>query len=121
MGLLLVSVQAKAQSDFECARAAVFMESRGERLDVQRAVLDVLMARVAKTGKPMCKMLKMRGQFPWNKGRKIVVAKSYEPVYNVVTRMKPVFKEDSGYYYFNHVRHPWGKSTVKIGGLYFSK
>jgi hypothetical protein len=119
--LLLVSLHAKAQSDFECGRYAVWKEARGESRKVQRAVLDVLAARVRKTGKPMCKILKMRGQFPWRRYGIKSVDTAFVREYHVVTKMPHVFKEDSGYMFFNHVRHPWGKSTVKIGGLYFSK
>jgi hypothetical protein len=66
-------------------------------------------------------MLRMRGQFPWARYGFKGVDKHYDSVYNVVTKLPHVFKEDSGYLYFNHVRHPWGRSTVRIGGLYFSK
>jgi hypothetical protein len=84
--------------------------------------MDVIAARVRKTGQGVCKVLRVRGQFPWARwGFKRKLDEQFLEEYNMVLKMPPVFSEDSGYIYFNQQRLPWGKSTTRIGDLYFSR
>lgn len=108
------------QSSSDCLRYAVWKEARGEGLKTQRAVLDVIFNRMKKSGKKACAVLREKGQFPYFKnGVKKVLDRKFLKKYNVIVKMRRVLP--NSYLYFNHVRHKWGKDTVKIGKLYFSR
>lgn len=117
----LLSPLAAAQTDEQCLRYAVYREARGESVKAMRGVYDVILNRAKLYGKTACQVLKQRGQFPYMRKGKVkkVVDRSFDSMYNVVLKMEAVLSER--YIYFNHHKHPWGKSTRKIGKLYFSQ
>lgn len=117
--MLMVCLPAWGQSNYECLRYAVYKEARGESVKVQRAVMDVIVNRVKDTGKGVCAVLKVRGQFPWRREGIKRVDKAYLSVYNVVLKHPVVLGE--GYLFFNSTRLPWGTGHRRIGNLIFSK
>ena len=52
----------------QCIATALWHEARGESLDGQRAVLDVILHRKLQSKKSACKVSAMPGQFPWFTG-----------------------------------------------------
>jgi hypothetical protein len=117
--LLLVSLHAKGQSDFECGRYAVFKEARGESRKVQRAVLDTIQNRARKANTSLCKVLRKPQQFPYFKYGVKRVDKRWHIEYNAVLAAKRVLSED--YIYFNTIKSPWGTGHKKLGNLWFAK
>lgn len=117
--LCLLSVLAQAQTNEACLKWALWKEARGEGIVTQRAVLDVIEARMEKSGKNACRVLRAKQQFPYFKYGVKKVDFQFSVRYTVVTRMQRVVSKD--YLFFNHYRHPWGKSTKKVGNLYFSQ
>lgn len=119
LSLLFVSLHAKAQTDFECGRYAVWKEARGESLKVRRAVLDTIQNRARKAGEGLCSVLRKPHQYPYFKYGVKRVDSSWHVEYNAVLSAKHVLSED--YIYFNTVRSPWGKGHKKLGNLWFAK
>lgn len=117
--LLLTATPALAQSPTECLQWALWKEARGEGILTQRAVLDVIEARIERSRGNACKVLRKRHQFPYFRFGVKKVDFAFTVRYNVVSKMGRVLSKD--YLYFNHVKHPWGRDTKKIGNLYFSK
>lgn len=65
-------------------------------------------------------MVRERGQFPW--ARRLKSWKlSEEQLTGLfkVANMKPVL--GNNYLFFNRKKHKWGKQSVRVGHLWFSK
>lgn len=119
ISLLLLASPVKAQDELTCLHWVIHKEARGETTKVQRAVVDVVMNRAKLYGIPICDVIKQRGQFPYVRFGIKLVDRKLRLKYNDVIRMCKVL--DSRYLYFNHKKHKWGKGTLKIGNLYFSR
>lgn len=119
--LLLTATPALAATPTECLQWALWKEARGEGILTQRATLDVIEARIEAAGPyaNACNVLRKKGQFPYFRFGVKKVDFAFTVRYNVVSKMGRVLSKD--YLYFNHVKHPWGRDTKKIGNLYFSK
>lgn len=50
----------------KCLAVALYHEARGESINGQRAVADVIINRAIQSGKSVCKVIKTRGQFSWD-------------------------------------------------------
>lgn len=85
-----------------------------------RAVADVVLNRSRKNRVTICETILARGQFPYaSKGIKKITDKQFLTKYFKVITMKPVVPSDV--IYFNHRKHKWATSHIRIGGLIFSK
>ena len=120
MVVLLTATPVLAQTEIECASYMLWKEARGESKRTARAVLDVFENRQAAWGLTGCQVLRQKGQYPYMRKRGVKKL-DFEAVvrYTVVSEMFPVLTKN--YLYFNHVKHPWGKATKRIGKLYFSQ
>jgi len=125
ISLLLVSSCAvanviKKPSNRECLQYSLYRESRGESLETMRAVADVVLNRSRKNRVTICETILERGQFPYARyGIKKVTDKDFLTKYFKVVNMKPIVSSDV--IYFNHRKHKWATSHIRIGGLIFSK
>lgn len=104
----------------DCLQYTLYRESRGESLETMRAVADVVLNRARKNKVTICETILAKGQFPYaKKGIKKVTDKQFLRVYYKVIKSQSILP--NSYLYFNHKPHNFGKKTLRIGNLYFSK
>ena len=116
----VANVVIKNPSSRDCLQYTLYRESRGESLVTMRAVADVVLNRARKNNATICETILERGQFPYaSKGIKKITDKKFLTSYFKVVNMKPVVSHDV--IYFNHRKHKWATSHIRIGGLIFSK
>ena len=123
--LLLLPTALSAQviknpTESDCLSYMTFREGGGESVKVVRAVMDVAYNRMKMRKLTMCQVLKQKGQYPYAKHGVKRIRREFLTKYLEAYNMKPVLRDDR-YIYFNHVKHSFGKSTKKIGNLYFQK
>ena len=119
--LLLTANSAMAKCVDEPAKAfMLWKEARNQPIEAQRAVLDVLYHRMLKSRLTACKELMKPSQYPYFKHGVKPVSKEWLTHYRKV-RMMPKVLQDDGYIFFNHRKHKWATSHIRIGGLIFSK
>lgn len=100
-------------SDINCAAWAIFDEARGEPIEGQRAVLDVIITRMVKYDMTACQVVKQPGQFSgYNPSVGIRVTKNMLTAYAEVSRMAPV-AEDAEFFHADYV-HPAWKSVDRM-------
>ncbi len=114
------STQLSAPTSRDCLQYTLYREARGETLVTMRAVADVVLNRARKNNVTICETILERGQFPYAaKGIKKITDNEFLTKYFKVITMKPVVSSDV--IYFNHRKHRWASSHIRIGGLIFSK
>lgn len=117
---VMANVVIKNPSSRDCLQYTLYREARGESLVTMRAVADVVLNRGKAKKLSICETILERGQFPYaKKGIKRITDKQFLTKYFKVITMKPVVPSDV--IYFNHRKHKWATSHIRIGGLVFSK
>lgn len=116
----MANVVIKNPSSRDCLQYTLYREARGESLVTMRAVADVVLNRGKAKKLSICETILAKGQFPYTKkGIKRITDKKFLTSYFKVITMKPVVSHDV--IYFNHKKHKWATSHIRIGGLIFSK
>lgn len=97
-----------------CLVSVVYREARGEPLEGQRAVLDVVANRVKATGKTACEVLREPHQFQWMGWKKfglVPVDATSLALYNAASQHPPVLKDEK--FFFNiHLRPSWSRAML---------
>ena len=105
-------------NDASCIAEAIYFEARGESVQGQKAVAQVILNRVKIKKKSACSVINEKNQFSFkkNKKRKILDKESYARALKIAktARPSPSFKMDS----FSNYR-AFNKPAVKIGNHYF--
>lgn len=104
-----------------CLAAAVYNEARGEPVAGQKAVLEVIGHRAARTGMDYCGVVAKRRQFPWfaKRGAPQLTEEKYNLLVRALTH-PPVLK-DENYLYFNTIPQPGTGPCRSIGNHVFCK
>lgn len=105
----------------ECLLTNAYYEARGEGTTGILLVSKVVMNRSEKTGKSICDVLKVRGQFSW-KGTRKKVPESFKKEYREVVRnlyegkIEVPYKFSNVFYYHSvKVKPAWGKFARLVG------
>lgn len=126
--LALLALPATATSESEdksvnCLLTNAYHEARGEGVTGILLVSKVVMNRSEKTGKTVCEVLKMRGQFSW-KGTKQKVSEAFRKEHREIVKklyigdmIVPAQFTEAFYYHSVHVNPIW-KKKVRLVGTY---
>jgi spore germination cell wall hydrolase CwlJ-like protein len=100
-----------AHSEQACLATAIYMESRGESVVAQRAVMDTILNRVKQSGKNICSVVLQAGQFSWSKTKPILPFNNN--MRNLLQRAREsgrVLLSDTYLYFFHKRLHPsWAR------------
>lgn len=110
-------------SSVACRAWAIHDESRGEPIQGQRAVLDVVIARAKKRKLSSCEIIMQPRQFSGYNGQELVVTEEMLARYWKVARMKPVV-EGCDYFHAKYVHPAWTskmKQCKVVGNQKFYK
>ncbi len=103
-----------SQDDINCTAYIIWDEARGEPLQGQRAVLDVILTRMVKRDMTACQVIKQPRQFSgWHLGMKMSVTKQMLTTYEIVSNMKPVV-EQAEFFHAEYVKPAWRLRLDKI-------
>lgn len=109
----------------QCIASAIYYEARGEPIEGQRAVYDVIMHRVKATKKSPCAVVKARAQFSWYPEKPI--RKYDNGLKKLLTYVKnhPKILTNENYKWFfgKHIKPRWSinMECFDIGGHRFCK
>lgn len=126
-----VAVKPRKLTESECLATALYHEARGEPLEGQRAVYEVILHRAQAMRKSLCAVVTAPGQFfqwPGREGGKPIMAMT-QPLKDLVARVKnhPRVLDDTKFrWYFNPsvVSPKWAANMdchVNIGGHRFCR
>jgi N-acetylmuramoyl-L-alanine amidase len=68
---LLVSTKVYAKSDELCISEAIYHEAKGESLEGQVAVGNIVLNRIKRTGRSACEIIYAKHQFSWTAHKKL--------------------------------------------------
>lgn len=98
-----------------CLAWVVHDEARGEPLKGQRAVLDVVLKRMKKSGKTACQVVKKKKQFSgYTKGMLLRVNHEQFKRLQQLRKMKPVVPEAT-HFHAEAVAPSWARNMIKCG------
>jgi spore germination cell wall hydrolase CwlJ-like protein len=116
-----------ANADQECIASAVYFEARGEPLEGQLAVAEVVLNRAASGKFPssICAVVKQASQFSFvRKGRIPRIEKASESwrkataIAHVATmRLAKRLGSDVLWYHANYVRPGWGRALTRVAQI----
>jgi spore germination cell wall hydrolase CwlJ-like protein len=96
-----------------CKAVALYEEARGESLHGQRAVLDVVHARMWKSGRSACEIIKQHKQFSFYTGQRLKYVGNSLTTYQLVATMPPVLT-NATHYHATRVRPAWAKRMKRL-------
>lgn len=107
-------VEYKPPEAWRCMAWVVHDESRGEPLRGARAVLDVVLWRMKKTGKSACEIVAQPKQFSGYKGERVLYELSDEALARFVrvAKMKPVAVQCT-HFHAVYVRPAWATKMTR--------
>ena len=117
-----------SQRDLQCLAEALYFEARGEGSQGQRAVAEVILNRVdhPRFPKTVCGVVNQRGQFTYNKGRRMsnaaAAARARQIAANALAGAPRELTNGATYFHTTNVRPGWSKRftrTTKIGSHVF--
>ena len=122
------AVEQISQADLQCLSEALYFEARGEGAQGQRAVAEVILNRVdhPRFPKTVCGVVNQRGQFTYNKGRRMsnaaAAARSRQIAADALAGAPRELTSGATYFHTTNVRPGWSKRftrTTKIGSHVF--
>jgi cell wall hydrolase len=103
--------------DAHCMVNAVYHEARGEPVKGQRAVVDVIHNRAAKSGKSVCEVVAEPHQFTWyRKKPEVPLTSEHLAFYNAALHHPKVLTSEN-FIFFG--KHPFGTKCVRIASHRF--
>ncbi|WP_199260809.1 cell wall hydrolase [Paracoccus binzhouensis] len=117
-----------SQRDLQCLSEALYFEARGEGVDGQRAVAEVILNRVdhPRFPKTVCGVVNQRGQFTYNKNARIREKGTFARVQKVamaaLAGAPRTLTNGATYFHARGVRPSWSKRferTIRIGSHTF--
>lgn len=85
----------------QCIAVALWFEARGESIEGQRAVLDVILHRKLQSKKSACRVLEMPGQFPWWTGEWVPTTPAMRKMLERVQAHPRILKDEKVQFFYS--------------------